>query len=350
MKLGALIATLVLLLANGFFVAVEFALITSRRTKLQSLAEEGNRRAQIALAASRELSLQLAGAQLGVTMASLALGYVAEPAIGHLVEVVLHPLGLPETAVRTSGFALALALVVFLHMVIGEMVPKNLALAGPERAMLVLAWPNRIYVAVFRPIIRALNALANAGVRLFRVEPRSELERAHSANDIAAMLAASREEGLLEPFEHELLSGALDFGDREVSTVMAPRHEVVAVRSTAPVRAIEAVIVERGHSRIPIVGTGLDDVWGFVHAKDLLDLPEAARERPYPVGRLRRMLIVPQDMPLVDVLVRMQGRRLHLAVVIDERRRTMGMVTLEDILESLVGDIRDESDPEPATP
>ncbi|MCU1352000.1 MAG: hypothetical protein JWM05_1209 [Acidimicrobiales bacterium] len=348
MSVGALVATILLILANGFFVAVEFALITSRRSKLEGLAEAGSRSARLALDASHELSLQLAGAQLGVTMASLGLGYVAEPALGHLVESALHPLHLPEGAVTSIGFTVALTLVVFLHMVLGEMVPKNLALAGPERVAVILAWPQRIYVAAFRPVIRALNWLANLGVRIFGIEPQDDLEGKHSTAEIAVMLATSRAEGLIEEFEHELLAGALDFSDRRVDTVMVPRERVVFVRSVDPVAEYERVIVQSGHSRLPVVGAGLDDVRGFVHAKDLLDIEPDARGRPYPLGRLRRMLIVGADLPLGEVLVRMQARRLHLAVVVGPDGRTVGIATLEDVLEALVGDIRDESDREPA--
>ncbi len=347
MSIGGLIATFLLLLANAFFVATEFALIASRRTKLETLAEDGSRSAQIALDAHRDLALQLAGVQLGVTMASLGIGYVAEPTIGGGIESGLLSLGLPTSAAASAGFIFALAVVVLLHLVIGEMLPKSLTLADPESAILLLAWPQRIYVAVFRPIIRVLNGLANAGVRLFGVEPKDDLATVASADEIAVMLATSRAEGLLAPSEHELLTGALDFGDREVASVMIPRDQVVTVRAVDPVRAIEALIVERGHSRLPVIGSGPDDVLGFIHAKDLLKLPESVRNRPYPTPRLRRMLILPATMPLVDVLVRMQRLQLHLAIVVDDTQRTIGLVTLEDVLEALVGAIRDESDRDP---
>ncbi len=347
MSVGGLVATLLLLLANGFFVAVEFALIASRRTKLETLAADGDRRARVALDAHRDLALQLAGVQLGVTMASLGVGYVAEPTIGSGIESAVRSFGLAASAATTIGFVLALGIVVILHLVIGEMLPKSLTLAGPERAILLLAWPQRLYVALFRPIIRVLNGLANAGVRLFGVEPKDDLATVASADEIAVMLANSRAEGLLAPSEHELLSGALDFGARDVASIMIPRDQVVTVRAVEPVRSIEAVIVKRGHSRLPVIGSGPDEVLGFLHAKDLLDLPDGARHLPYPTQRLRKMLIVAGSMPLVDVLVRMQRLQLHLAIVVGDSERTIGLVTLEDVLESLVGDIRDESDPDP---
>ena len=227
------------------------------------------------------------------------------------------------------------------------MVPKNIAIAGPERTMLVLALPNQLYVTLFRPVIRGLNALANGGVRLFGVEPKGELVTAHTGAELAAMLAASRDEGMIEEFEHDLLAGALDFADRPVSAVMVPRAGIVSVSRRNTLGEVEAIINERGHSRLPVIGRDLDEVLGFIHVKDLLRVSDAARDEPVPIRRLRRMLLVQHDWTLEDVLVRMQRARLHLALVLGDDRTTVGLATLEDVLESLVGDIRDESDPEP---
>lgn len=345
MSVVGLLAGLALLAANGFFVAVEFALITSRRTRLEPLAAAGSRTAEVSLQAMGELSLQLAGAQLGITMASLGLGYVGEPTVAHLLEPVLEP-GLSERLLHPVSFAVALTVVAFLHLVLGEMVPKNVAIAGPERTLMLLAWPNRLYVTCFRPVLWALNTMANAGVRLFGVEPREELATAVNAQEIAVMLADSRDEGLIHDFEHDLLAGALDFAERSVSTVMIPRDEVVAVSSRSTVAQVERIVVERGHSRLPVVAAG-GDVLGFIHVKDLLQLPPEAQHRQLPLRRLRRMLLVDQDAGLEDVLLRMQRARLHLALVLDADRHTVGIATLEDVLEALVGDIRDESDADP---
>jgi magnesium and cobalt exporter, CNNM family len=344
-NVGALVLTLVLLLANAFFVAVEFGLMTARRSRLEALADKGSGSAAIALTQSHEISLQLAGAQLGVTMASLGLGAVAEPAIGHLIGSGLEAVGLPEGAVGTVEFIAALTIVVFLHMVIGEMVPKNLALAGPERTMCVLAWPNRLYVAIFRPVIRLLNGLADLGARLFGFRAASEAEAAHSPEDIAAMVATSRQEGLIEPFEHELLVGALDLEQREIVEVMVPAADVAWASVGASVAELEQAIVDSGHSRLPVVPPGPGAKPGFVHAKDLLDVPADERDRPWPAARLHEVLVVRPDQHLGDVLRRMQAQRRHLAVVAADPRRPLGIVSLEDVLEELVGDIRDESDP-----
>ncbi len=342
--IGGLLVMVALLLANGFFVAVEFAVITSRRTKLVPLAEEGGLRARLALRASHHLSLELAGAQLGVTMSSLGLGFVAEPVVSHLLEALLHDVvRLPVGLVHTLGFAIALVVVSLLHMVIGEMVPKNMALAGPERALLWLAIPDRVYLWVFGPLVHLLNGAANLGTRLLGVRPPDDDDPVHTADELAHLLATSREEGLIPSFEHELLAGALGLAHRPVSEAALSWPDVVTVPRTASVSEIESVVIEHGHSRIPVVGEG-GEVLGFLHAKDLLTLSESARDRQVPLGRLRRMLVVEPSQTLESVLLAMQRARIHLAVVMSSDREPVGMVTLEDLLEELVGDIADESD------
>jgi CBS domain containing-hemolysin-like protein len=345
MTIRNLLLALVLLLANGFFVAVEFALLASRRTKLEAMADHGSARARLAIGSMRHLNVQLAGAQLGITMASLLLGYVAEPTVADLIERVIEVVvEVPEGLLHTIGFVVALTIVAFLHMVIGEMVPKNIALAAPERTLLSLAVPNRIYVTLFGPLLRILNGLSNVGVRALGVEPRDELATAASAQELAVMLGASRDEGLIEDVAHQLLTGALHLRDRRVTTVMVPRNGVVwLARSATPAEA-EALVVSSGHTRLLVAGDGVDDVLGFVHAKDLLTVPAEVRQRPLPLGLVRRMLLVGQDALLDDALLAMQRARIHVAVVTDREGRTVGIVTLEDVIEALVGDIRDESD------
>jgi CBS domain containing-hemolysin-like protein len=340
-----LLITLALLLANGFFVAVEFAVIASRRTKLEAMAEDGSARARLALGAVQRLNLQLAGAQLGITMASLLLGYVAEPTVSKLIEHGIdHLVELPEGLLRTIGFVLALTIVAFLHMVLGEMVPKNMAIAAPERAMLWLAAPNRLYVLVFGPVLRVLNALSNGLTRLVGVEPQDELGHTASAEQLASMLDASREEGAIEEMAHQLLAGALDLGDRHVDTVMVSRDGVVWLPRTATPAEAEELVVRTGHTRLLVAGDGVDDVLGYVHAKDLLTVTGSVRRRPMPLSWVRRMPVLARTTDLDDALLVMQRARLHVAVVVDDGGHTVGIVTLEDVIEALVGDIRDESD------
>ena len=335
--------TVLLLLANGFFVAVEFALIASRRTKLEAMAEQGSSRARVALGSMRHLNVQLAGAQLGVTMASLLLGFVAEPTIGRLLEDALGHV-VPDGVAATAGFIVALTLVAFLHMVIGEMVPKNIAIAAPEATLLALSLPNRAYVTVLGPVLRILNAMANGLVRLLGVEPRDDLATAASADELALMLGASREEGLIEDVAHQLLTGALDLGDRSIATVMVPSDDVHWLPRSATVAEAEAAVVATGHSRLVVADRDVDDILGFVHAKDLLTVPATGRDRALPLSRIRRMPLLGPATTLDDALLAMQQSRVHVAVVTDDDGRTTGIVTLEDVIEALVGDIRDESD------
>ena len=342
--IGGLVAAALLLLANGFFVAVEFALVATRRDRLEQIAEEGDARARAAIASVRELSFMLSAAQLGITLASLGLGYVAEPSVAALIEHPLEWLGVPHGLVHPIALVLALTIVVFLHMVVGEMIPKNVAIAEPDRTALALALPMRAFTVPLRPVITVLNAMANAGQRLLGVEPRDEIVNLATGEELIGMLGASRREGFLDDVEHGLLTGALGFSEREVSTVMVPREQVVAVRAGTAVAVVEASVVESGQSRLPVYERSLDEVVGYVHVKDLIALPAESRSRPLPRSIVREMLSVAADEPLQNLLLVMRSARLHVAVVVGRDGRTVGIVTLEDLLEALVGDIRDEHD------
>lgn len=339
-----LVAAVALLLANAFFVAVEFALIASRRTALEPLVEQGDRRAKRALGFTTQLNLQLAGSQLGITMASLGLGAVAEPAVAGLIESAIEAVvEVPEGLLHGIGFGVALAIVVFAHMVVGEMIPKNVAISAPERTLLALSGANRAYVALFGPVIRALNVLANATTRALGVEPRDELTTSHTADELARLLAESREGGILEETAHDLLAGALDLGGRDLGSIRVLADQVVAVSRDATVADAERAVVESGVSRLLVRGAD-GDVIGFVHAKDLLTVPDEARHRPLPLARIRRVLVLDQSLPLDRVLVAMRRTRTHVAAVVDDARAFVGLATLEDVLESVVGDIVDETD------
>ena len=340
-----LAAAVVLLLANAFFVAMEFALISARRTKIESLAAEGNQTASAALRSIRELSFMLAGAQLGITMASLGLGFVAEPAVARIIETGLEELvDLPPALVHSLAVVVALTIVVFLHMVIGEMAPKNIAIAEPERSALWLAIPSRVYATLFRPFIHLLNGTANAGLRLLRVEPQDELRAVHTAGEIGAIVAHSARSGMLTHFEERLLSGAIELGERDAGAAMIPRTEIKAVPQSATPADVEQMVLETGHSRFPVYDGDLDNIIGFVHAKDLLRLDPARRDQALVPHLTRQMIVVPESRKLRALLLDMRRERRHVALVIDEHGGTAGIVTLEDLIEELVGDIRDEYD------
>jgi CBS domain containing-hemolysin-like protein len=332
---------ILLLIANGFFVAAEFAYITARRNVLEQT--EG-RSAQIAVGLNRDLSLSLAAAQLGITMASLLLGAVAEPAVAALLEPAVGALPVSEDVVHGIALVIALLIVVFLHMVIGEMAPKNIAISAPERSALVMALPFRGFIFVFKPLIALLNATANGVLRLFGVPPAVALDVGHSAEDLAVIIATGRREGVIEDFAHRLLTGAIVFGDLDASEVMVPRPDIDAAPSSASVAEIQELMRMTGHSRIPIHGGDLDDILGLVHVKDLM-IDEIDFDAPLELELMREALVVPETAPLRSVLTEMRQGRSHLAVVVDEHGSTAGIITLEDIAEELVGEIADEHDP-----
>ncbi|MYH71627.1 MAG: HlyC/CorC family transporter [Acidimicrobiia bacterium] len=335
----------VLLVANAGFVAVEFALIAARRSRLEPLAQAGNRRARMALAAMSDINRQLAGAQLGITMASLGLGFVAEPAVAHLIERAVESfVHLPSGVLHTISFAVSLALVVYLHMVLGEMVPKNVALAGAERTAMWLAPVNRLYAIVFGPLIGLLNRLSAGLVRLCGVEPIDELSTTHTAQEFAAVVEHSAAEGFLDEFDRSLLSGALELAGRPVRSVMVPRDQIVAVEREATVAEVVEVMSASGHSRVLVQDGSPDQVVGFVHAKDLFDTTGTRADQPLGDELIRIVPAIEEETSLEGALALMQGSRRHLAVIRQGGRRTVGLVTLEDVLEVLVGDLFDETD------
>ncbi|MCY3635343.1 MAG: hemolysin family protein [bacterium] len=335
----------VLLVANAGFVAVEFALIAARRSRLEPLAQAGNRRARMALAAMSDINRQLAGAQLGITMASLGLGFVAEPAVAHLIERAVESfVHLPSGVLHTISFAVSLALVVYLHMVLGEMVPKNVALAGAERTAMWLAPVNRLYAIVFGPLIGLLNRLSAGLVRLCGVEPIDELSTTHTAQEFAAVVEHSAAEGFLDEFDRSLLSGALELAGRPVRSVMVPRDQIVAVEREATVAEVVEVMSASGHSRVLVQDGSPDRVVGFVHAKDLFDTTGTRADQPLGDELIRIVPAIEEETSLEGALALMQGSRRHLAVIRQGGRRTVGLVTLEDVLEVLVGDLFDETD------
>ena len=345
MNWTSLLIALGLLIANGFFVGAEFALIAARRSRLEQLEAEGNARAKVAIRSVREVSLMLAGAQLGITMASLGLGAIAEPAVAHGIEAGLEGfVEIPSGVLHTISFVIGLSIVVFLHMVIGEMAPKNIAIAKPEETALWFAIPFRAFCAVLRPFIWFLNWLANGVVRLLGVEPRDEVSQVHTTGEIGLMIEESARGGLIDPFEKHLLSGAIGFSERDAASVMVPRTELVARPLDVTPAELEKLVVETGHSRVPLYRDDLDNVVGFFHAKDLLRVGNGDWDRPLAAPLIRRMLVVPESLKLHPLLLEMRRRRQHVALVIEEHGGTAGMVTLEDLLEELVGDIRDEYD------
>lgn len=327
-----------LLAANAFFVGAEFALMSARRSAVEPLAEAGDRRAITVLWAMEHVSLMLAAAQLGITICSTSLGLVAEPAIAHLVEGPLHALGVPGELTHPIAFVLALLVVVYLHVVLGEMVPKNLAVAGPDRAVLLFG-PPLVWVArVLRPVIGALNWLANHVLRLFRVEPRDEVASAFTAQEVQSIVERSQAEGLLAD-EQGLLHGAIEFSDRTAADVMVPVDGLVTVDAASTPDDIEHLVARTGFSRFPVVDAAGRPT-GYLHIKDVLYADGTTRGQPVPAWRVRALAVVAPGDEVESALAAMQGSGTHLARV-EEAGRTVGVVFLEDILEELVGEVRD---------
>jgi len=349
----AIAVAVVLLAANGFFVAAEFALLAARRSRIEQLAADGDRRARHALAGLRELSLMLAGAQLGITMCSLGLGIIAEPAVASVIESALEGTGLSIPAGVRHGiaFTVALSIVVFLHMVVGEMAPKSWAISHPERSALLLAAPFRAFAVVFRPFIRLLNLTANAVVRLAGVEPRDELALAHSSADLILLLDEAAQGGALDHDEHELLAGSIELSGLDARSVMTPRDQIVGADRTATVAELEAIAVRTGRSRIVVHRDDLDHPIGTVHVRSLLTLTAEQRATATAGDLVVPVLVAPEHVALEDLFLRMQQQRRHLAVVVEGFGSVLGVVSMEDVLEELIGEFEDESDrPGRATP
>ena len=340
----ALIAAVLLLLVNGFFVAAEFALLAARRSRVEQLADQGSKRARSALAGIRELSLMLAGAQLGITMASLGLGAIAEPALAEGFERLFENVGLPEGLVHPFAFTVSLMIVVFLHMVVGEMAPKSLAIANPERAALWLAPAFRGFTWVVRPFIRVLNSIANAIVRLCGVEPQEELAAAHAGNDLMMLLKESAEQGTLPREQHGLLERALELSGLDAESAMIPRRDVVAVERGTGIDEIERIAAETGRSRLPVYEDELDRIIGVLHVKDVLRVPTEQRGNVSAASLARPAFVTVESRAIEDLMLDMRDARSHIAVVVDEYGSVSGLVALEDLIEELIGDFEDETD------
>jgi CBS domain containing-hemolysin-like protein len=346
----AIVLTLVLLALNAFFVGAEFALISARRSQIEPRDQAGSRMARTTLRAMENVSLMMAGAQLGITICSLALGAVGEPAVAHLIAPGLEALHVPHELVHPISFVVALAVVVFLHVVLGEMVPKNIALAGPGRAAIALGPPMLMVVTVLRPLIVALNAVANGALRLLRVEPKDELSSTYTREEVAALVEESHGEGLLESDEYDRLAGALGFTEKSVTAVLMPPVSLTTVPRGVTAEEVEAVCAATGYSRFPVTGEG-GDLMGYLHIKDVLETDPARRTRPVADKWIRPFAPVPAGAPLHDALETLQRRGAHMARVVDGAGTTLGLATLEDVIEELVGEIRDAAhldEPSPA--
>lgn len=339
-----LVASLLLVAACGAFVAAEFSLVTVDRAAIERAAADGDRRSTGVLAALRSLSTQLSGVQLAITVTNLAIGYLAEPAIATLLEPVLARFGLGAATVTGVAVTLALVLATGLTVVFGELVPKNLAVAAPLATARAVQGLSRGFARAAKPAITALNGTANVVLRLLGIEPQEELASARSPEELASLVTRSADEGVLESGTARMVRRALTLGDRDTAEVMTPRVRVYTVAADAPVTEVVELARRTGRSRFPVVGTSLDDVLGVVSIRQVVAVPRAQRPTTPVRSVMVAPLLVPGTVPVDDLLARLRGSRLQLAVVVDEFGGMDGIATLEDAVEEIVGDVVDEHD------
>lgn len=334
------------MIANAFFVATEFALVSARRSRLEELVESGDRKATLALRALQTLDRMISATQLGITLASLGLGWIGEPAVARLFVGLFAslPPSLAAIGTHTLAVAVAFTLITFLHIVLGELVPKAIALLHPEAIAGWTAGPLIGFAWVMHYPIGVLRGSANGLLRLLHLRPLSERERLHSPEELRIIVEESGEGGALGKEDARLLEGVFEFSEKSAEEVMTPRTAMVALESNLPVERAADEVAEAGRSRYPVYVDSLDEIVGVVHAKDIL---RAVRQRPGTLLReiMRPPLFVPGTREVEDVLTDMKRLKVHLALVLDEYGGTAGLVTMEDLLEEIVGEIYDEYDP-----
>lgn len=341
-----LVLVLLLVLLNGFFVAAEFALVKVRQSRLQELVNDGNKKAKYALAVTKKLDAYLSATQFGITLASLGLGWVGEQTISHLViEPLLRSLGLDVTGVsETFSVIIAFAIITFLHIVLGELAPKSLAIQKSDSTALWLSLPLLVFYKIFYPLISLLNGAANWVLRIFGINPASENEAAHTEDEIRILMNQSVKSGHINKDEMALFDNIFEFSDRLAREVMLPRIDMDCLFLNATYAENLKMVYKTKHTRYPVALEDKDEIVGFVHITDLLtaDPDEELDLKNF----LRPILTVPESMEISHVLKLMQKKRSQLAIVIDEYGGTAGLLTAEEILEEIVGEIQDEFDDE----
>ncbi|MET9546379.1 hemolysin family protein [Streptomyces sp. NPDC006627] len=338
-----LAAAFLLILANGFFVAAEFGLVTVERADAEKAAADGDRRARTVVDALKELSFQLSGTQLGITITSLVVGMLAEPALAHLLAGPFTAIGVPGGAVGGVSVMVGMLLASAVQMVIGELVPKNWAVSRPLQVARFVAGPQHVFARLFRPVISLLNAVANRLVRALGVEPAEELASARTPGELVSLARHSARAGALEQDTADLFVRTLSLGELTAQHVMTPRVKVSALQSSATAEDVVNLTRATGLSRFPVYRERIDEIVGMVHLKDALAVPAHERLRT-PVSRIAQApLLVPETLPVQPLLARLRSEQ-PMAVVVDEYGGTAGVVTLEDIVEELVGEVRDEHD------
>jgi CBS domain containing-hemolysin-like protein len=342
-----LILVLFLVVLNGFFVAAEFSLVKVRATRLSQLASEGNVRAKVTEKVVGRLDAYLSATQLGITLASLGLGWLGEPAIANLiVEPLLSGMSVPNYIVSTLSFAIAFAIITFLHIVVGELAPKSLAIQKSEATAMWIAAPLIVFYKIAYPAIWFLNGAANRMLKWFGIEPVTDHEAAHTEEEIRLLVGQSHKSGHIDQTEMKLMDNVFTFSDRLVREIMVPRTSMECLYENRPFSENMDVIRETRHTRYPVAREEKDHIIGFIHVMDILANLTDQKKTENLDNWIRPILTVPESMEVSHVLVAMQKKRVQMAIIIDEYGGTAGMVTLEDIVEEIVGDIQDEFDNE----
>ncbi len=331
----------VLLAGNAFFVAAEFAVISARRSQIEPRAEEGSRAARTTLWAMENATLMLATSQLGITVCSLLILNVSEPAIHHLLEAPLGLTPLSEAWISAGAFGVTLVLVTYLHVVFGEMVPKNLSFSVPDRAALLLAPPLVFVSRLVRPVIATLNWTANLILRIVRVEPKDEANSTYTLEQVAHIVGQAKREGTVRD-EAGTLAGAFEFTTKTVRDVEVPLAEAVVLPAAATPADVQRAVVEHGHSRYLLTDESGAPT-GYLHMKDVMDIVGDGFDEPVPSKRVRRLVAIPHDAELEDALDRLRRHGVHVARTVDPQGVTRGLLFLEDVLEVLVGEVNDAS-------
>ncbi|WP_406076141.1 hemolysin family protein [Streptomyces virginiae] len=331
-----LLIGLATLVVNAFFVGAEFALISVRRSQIEPYAEQGDRRGRAVLWGLEHVSALMAAAQLGITLCTLVLGVVAEPAIAHLLTPLFDLVGVPAGLTHAISFVVALTLATYLHMLFGEMVPKNVALAEPVRTALLLGPPLVTLTRALRLVIFTINAFANTLLRLLRVEVKDEVGATFTDDELARMVKDSSDAGLLDDRASERLHDALELGRRPVTDVVLPADRVVTAREGITPGGLELLSADSGYSRFPVIDAE-HKILGYLHVKDVLDVDDEERDEPFPVSALRPIAQVRAETPLDDALTAMRRSRTHLAAVLGADGAMTGLVTMEDVLRELFG-------------
>lgn len=339
-----LLVALILVLLNGFFVLSEFAIVKVRRTKLEEFVKQGKRSASLALKMSNSLDTYLSATQLGITFSSLALGWIGEPALARLIESNVTFLANNPVLLHTISFIIAFSIVTFLHVVFGEIVPKSIAIAKAEVMVLYIAKPLYIFWLVFYPLIRFFDIVAASILRVLNVRPATEHELAHSEEELRIIVNESFKGGHIDSVESEIIKNAVDFSETVAKEIMTPRKDMICLNSEKSLEENIKRVISTKHTRYPYCNGGKDNIVGMIHSRDILN--DVLESKKLDISKLvRPIIMVPENTSISSILTRMNKSRIHLALVVDEYGGTSGLITMDDILEEIIGETTDEHDP-----